>query len=233
LPGLPVHSIQREIGGRWLSRVAAAFAVIVTLAWWSAPGIDRIVSSAAVATLDSSAFEWSQRQVGIRAMEALRGISLVHGTAVVLGLAALCAAWLWTTGERDATWRLLATVPGGMALNALVKLAVHRPRPAWGVADDQPSSYSFPSGHVVETVLLYGFVLLWVTARWPPGRQRLACATLAVAMVLLVAASRIALGMHHLSDCVAGLLEALAWLAICNPAAASAGARAVPIRESR
>ena len=37
----------------------------------------------------------------------------------------------------------------------------------------------------------------------------------AAAMVLLVAASRIMLGVHFFSDCVAGVLEALVWLCIC------------------
>ena len=47
------------------------------------------------------------------------------------------------------------------------------------------------------------------------GGARTALLIAAISMVLFVAASRIALGVHFMTDCVAAVIEAGGWLAIC------------------
>jgi undecaprenyl-diphosphatase len=110
---------------------------------------------------------------------------------------------------------IVIAVPGGMLLNELLKLAVHRHRPfldGWFV---DWSGYSFASGHTIGATLLYGQLLLFTlplikTRSW----QRLIIFSAAL-LVMLVGFSRIALGAHYLSDVIAAIFLGVVWLIIC------------------
>ncbi len=97
-------------------------------------------------------------------------------------------------------------------LNALLKLAFHRPRPE--LAFVHLDTYSFPSGHAAGSAAIYTLVavLLGRLLR-RRGRTLLGLGTLA--LVLVVAFSRLYLGAHYLSDVLAGLALGLAWAAGC------------------
>lgn len=107
---------------------------------------------------------------------------------------------------------LLATTTGGGLLNTALKLAVNRPRPS--LLDPVATAHgrSFPSGHAMSSTIVYGALLLVVLPWVTPARRRLAVAG-AVIMVLVVGFSRLALGVHYLSDVVAGYVLGCAWLA--------------------
>jgi len=109
----------------------------------------------------------------------------------------------------------MAAVPGGLLLNVAVKHAVQRPRPDWGYALQVLETYSFPSGHTAGAMLIYGIVVIWLWPRVRGLEARIALLIAAISMVLLVAASRIVLGVHFMTDCIAAMIEAGAWLAIC------------------
>ena len=116
-------------------------------------------------------------------------------------------------------WRHLATVvvciAGGLTLNVLMKLAFHRVRP---VLDDPLltlTSYSFPSGHVAGTTLMYGLIVAWTFTRTRRPLVRAGVAVAAAAAIALVAFTRMYLGVHYLSDVVAAFAEGVAWLALC------------------
>src|SRR5947199_3292185 len=110
---------------------------------------------------------------------------------------------------------MIVAVPGGMLLNELLKLAVHRHRPfldGWFV---DWSGYSFASGHTIGATLLYGQLLLFLlplmkSKHW----QRLSILSAAM-LVMLVGFSRIALGAHYLSDVISAMLLGVLWLVIC------------------
>jgi membrane protein DedA with SNARE-associated domain len=114
--------------------------------------------------------------------------------------------------------RLLAFVlvfPGGMVLAFLLKIAFHRSRPSFVDSTAIMQSYSFPSGHTMAAMLLYGMLaVLGVIAfdrwRWRVGIVISACIT-----VLLVGFSRMYLSAHYLSDVLAAIAIGLAWLALC------------------
>src|ERR1041385_1006306 len=55
---------------------------------------------------------------------------------------------------------LIVAVPGGMLLNELIKVAVHRPRPFLEGPFVDWSGYSFASGHTIGATLLYGQLAL-------------------------------------------------------------------------
>lgn len=116
-------------------------------------------------------------------------------------------------------WLSLATlvvaVPGGLLLNELVKILVHRQRPfvdGWFV---DWSGYSFASGHTIGATLLYGQLALFVVPLVKSRRGRVLLFSAATVVVLMVGFGQIALGAHYVTDVLAAMFFGAAWLTLC------------------
>jgi undecaprenyl-diphosphatase len=99
--------------------------------------------------------------------------------------------------------RVLASIAGLAASVLLIKLVVRRRRPEgeWGAIYRNTDPHSFPSGHAARAILLAVLAVAW-------GPWWLAAVLLPWAP--LVALSRVAMGLHYLSDVVAGAVLGLA-----------------------
>lgn len=164
--------------------------------------------------LDARIALWFHTHARSPYTETMLGVSLVNGIAGTSVMAALFAAVLARRREWQWIAFVVAAVPGGMGINVLAKLAFARQRPSF----DDPlvilSTYSFPSGHTVSATLFYGTLAAFLTPRvTPSARPGLWLGALAI--VGLVAFSRVYLGAHYLTDVVAGFAEGIAWLACC------------------
>ena len=202
---------------RWLRRVALGATGVTTSVWLLAPGIRTLLQSDPVRTMDTQLATWLQAGMTSQAFAQMMGwLSLFHGTAGILVMTALAAAALWQIEERERLPVLGVTVLGGMLLNVAVKHVVHRARPDWGHAPlEALESFSFPSGHTAGATVFYGVVVAWLWPRLGSAWVRTGLLLAALTMMLLVATSRIARGMHFPSDCIAALLEMSVWLTVC------------------
>jgi len=140
-------------------------------------------------------------------------VSRMHDTLAILAYVGALGIYLLLKRQAGCVRWLLLSVPGGMFVNFLEKLAFHRARPDFGHGIETVSTYSFPSGHAAAATLLYGWLALYLTRNkgWRP--RMLAYATAAVSSVV-VALSRMALGVHFLTDVLAAFAGAIAWLAL-------------------
>lgn len=131
---------------------------------------------------------------------------------VVLGLSILFLLW-------KRSWPAVATlviaVPGGMLLNELLKVEVHRSRPFFADPLGSWSGYSFASGHSIGATLLYGQLPLFLAPMLKNRHWRGLTIALAMLLILLVGFSRIALGAHYLSDVLGGITLGILWLLVC------------------
>ncbi len=151
-------------------------------------------------------------------LAAARTVTPLGGTAVLTALVVLAVALLARTDRRRAAAVLALTV-GAALVHSLLKVLVGRPRPTFADPLVHLASQAFPSGHSTNSTVVYGTLLLLILPLIPAatGRRLL---TLAVAvLVAAVAASRVLLGAHWLTDVVGGLLLGLTWLALFFPAA--------------
>jgi len=105
--------------------------------------------------------------------------------------------WLHLT-----TW--LVAVAGSAALNQLLKALFERPRPYFEHPLMLETSYSFPSGQAMESLVLYGMVTYFGVLAVSTWRTRTAIVFGAALLVLLIGFSRMYLGVHYFSDVVAG-----------------------------
>jgi undecaprenyl-diphosphatase len=128
-----------------------------------------------------------------------------------LGLVPLCALvtvlLLQQRRPRAALFLVLA-YGGAEAIDQLAKFVFHTARPHFWRSPAPASGYSFPSGHAMGSMALFSALVLlaWPTRwRWP-------VLILGLCAVLLIALSRLYLGVHYPSDVLAGWLAALAWV---------------------
>jgi undecaprenyl-diphosphatase len=133
---------------------------------------------------------------------------------IVVGVAGL---WLLKRHEwRILTYLLMTTIVGGLIDTAL-KLLIGRPRPVFDATATGAFGNSFPSGHALASTVCYGAVLL-VVFPYLNRRLRPMIAAAVVALLLLIGFSRLALGMHFVSDVLAGYLFGVAWLLVATAA---------------
>lgn len=103
-------------------------------------------------------------------------------------------------------------IGGIMALGGILKYVWRRQRPDTEYARNMLfASYSFPSGHTLDSILLYGLISYAITTHYP-NLGAIVWAT-AIITIILVAYSRIYLGAHYVLDVIAGALLGTTFLA--------------------
>ena len=192
-------------------------------------GAGFLVLAAVVAPLAALVRGRWQPLVDLDAAAARGATSLsgLHGAASVLtwlgapvvleAVATVLALWLLRAGRGRSALYLALAVGGGQLLSVVAKAAVHRARPCVGraVALHCPHSYSFPSGHALAAAGGY-LALAVVTVGLVGPRSRRLVTGVAVGLPLLVAATRVVLGVHYLTDVLAGLALGWGWVALCT-----------------
>ncbi|MFC7474604.1 phosphatase PAP2 family protein [Dankookia sp. GCM10030260] len=119
----------------------------------------------------------------------------------------------------DRRWRaallLLVSLPGGLLLNSALKQGFDRPRPALVARLMEVQTASFPSGHAMLSAI--GFLTLGalLASGVRLRRHRAYVLGAAVALTLLVGASRVWLGVHWPTDVLAGWCLGAAWAMGC------------------
>ncbi|MEO7352178.1 MAG: diacylglycerol kinase family protein [Marmoricola sp.] len=107
--------------------------------------------------------------------------------------------------RRAAIWTVVVMASIGAA-TAVLKQLVGRERPIWDHPVTELHSYSFPSGHSSGIVGATGVAIVLTHMLVRRRVVRRTVTGISVALVLLVGADRIFLGVHNLSDVVAGYL---------------------------
>ena len=104
---------------------------------------------------------------------------------------------------------LVVIAAGSAALPWLVKLIVARPRPTFEHLQ-QLSSLSFPSEHTTQAAAIYLTIAILLSKGLNRGLRQLVI-VLALLIAVVVAWSRVYLGVHYPSDVAAGLVLGWSW----------------------
>jgi undecaprenyl-diphosphatase len=145
----------------------------------------------------------------------LTAVSNLGGRPITVWLVVIVAIGLLIRGRRRLAAYLIVTGAGALMLDPSLKLIVGRLRPVVDVPVASAPGNSFPSGHALGSTVAYGALLLVFL---PVMSRRLRTVGIAAfaAIVVLVGFTRVALGVHYVSDVLAGWLLGLAWLGVTS-----------------
>ena len=146
-------------------------------------------------------------------LHAAQGVTLLGDPTLVTIAAVVLALVLWRRGHGRQALYVVAARVGALVLSQGLKHLVDRARPVFDIPVAHALGPSFPSGHAL------GSSVFWTTCAvltMPRVRRPWLLLAGAVLVAVLVAASRVLLGVHYLSDVTGGLLLGLGWSALCT-----------------
>jgi membrane-associated phospholipid phosphatase len=174
-----------------------------------------ITAWAPLARLDADATAWATTRLLPRPtlVDVLQAVTDGLGPWTFRALVLALAVVLVVRGQRrPALWAVLVTWGGGL-LVSVTKVLVARERPDPADPLSSASGYAYPSGHALTATVGCAVLLALLSPRLGP-RARVTAAAVAVTLAGLVSFTRVALGVHHLSDVAGGVLLGLTWLAL-------------------
>jgi len=178
-----------------LSVLFAAVAVIVGVGWGTEQRWDNELES------DTHTLVLSHRWL----FDIARTVTHLGAQIPVTVATVVLAAILWLTSRRRAALYVLVVRALSALTGAAIKQLVGRDRPVLDHPLVTAGGHSFPSGHALASAALWASLAIVVTTALPLAVRLL----LASLIPIIVAASRVLLGVHFVTDVVAGL--ALGW----------------------
>jgi Membrane-associated phospholipid phosphatase len=197
----------------WMHAVGGALATIV-LTWIFLAIADEIPEQSYLVGLDMMVGRWIEAhgtEWGEKIFFLVSYLGAPMLAVVVIGVL------LWFAWHRD--WhRALAvalTTGGGIVLSNVLKLVFHRGRPETATEFITRHTWSFPSGHSMNSTITYGFLTVLLLDHVTERRKRTAIVVGAAILIGAIGFSRVYLGVHYMSDVVGGWIAGGAWLIVC------------------
>ena len=198
---------RRVVGG---AALAFVFTVVLASAAFIGWVFDSIDEDRGFARFDESAAEFGAENASTTSEKVLEAITQFGATGLLLILMALIGGFQAWRHRKFTVLLYLAVVGVGVSLlNNGLKLLVHRERPDV-LQLTHAGGYSFPSGHTAAAAACWAAIALVVARKWPRAGRRLAVLVV-LAITLAVASSRVLLGVHWLTDVIAGAIVGWTW----------------------
>lgn len=216
--GPPTSSLRARLRLQGIAGVAliAGLVVVTLMAVGFTDLLDDVLEGDGAAVVDHRSARWLAQHRDVWSTQVL--VPITHwggpaGQAVWLVLVSALAA------VRGRSWLpvLLGAVGGGgiTAVVLVAKVLVGRPRPTSPFALIPTSGFSFPSGHATGAAAV-GLLCAWILCRWVvrPWAAQVSVWAASGAAIGLIGFSRLYLGVHFVTDVLAGWLLGAAWAGV-------------------
>lgn len=168
----------------------------------------------AITQLDTRAWQWFDEHRLPWLNVVLIDVTALGGQTVLTLVTVFAVGLLLALRRYRTAVFVLAAIVSGTLLATLIKDWVERPRPNLELVPPffrHPTSPSFPSGHSMLSAVIYLTLALVAVAPIAGRRVRAWVLGFTLLLVLLIGFSRMYLGVHYLTDVVAGWTLGLAW----------------------
>ncbi|WP_206680723.1 phosphatase PAP2 family protein [Hymenobacter polaris] len=176
------------------------------LAWGTFGSMAALVHRYGHAPFDAPVLQWLHQHTHPALDGAAIFFTIVGNTGPVIGAGVLVAGALAWASQRRTAGLFALGLGGSMLLTQVIKRLATRPRPTLWVSLRPEHTYSFPSGHAMDTAALAAALLFALPRRWRRWWP------LAPAFALGVGWARMYLGVHFPSDVLAGWSAGAGWV---------------------
>lgn len=214
-----IYSILRVIARhlRGFYKPLAAFVTVGVFVAAAAVAIFGIIAEGVeegvTQSFDEGALQWFEARRTPFLDDAMLEITTLGSGVVLIMIVLISSVFLWQTQHRWSVYLLLLGTLGAKLFNTILKMFFSRERPSVVEGITEVHSLSFPSGHAMSSMAVYGCVAYLVARLEPDAKLKHTVWAIAAIVILLIGISRMYLGVHYPSDVVAGFLGGLAWLA--------------------
>lgn len=137
-------------------------------------------------------------------IQVFSAVGLLGKWHIVLGIVAAGSLLLWYANKRAFLFPLWLSLGVAEAATLILKNTIMRPRPEMAAVVE--NSFSFPSGHATVAVALYGFFAYLLFRMCRTRNEKILVCVVGAFLILLIGLSRLYLGVHYVSDVLAGYL---------------------------
>lgn len=162
--------------------------------------------------LDVRFVTWVRRTTPEHVVDAMQVVTYAGSGLVLGGVALTSAVLLARRGRGNAAAYVAGAAFGGLVATQILKAVIRRARPELDEPYVQLTTYAFPSGHALAATATYGALAIVLSVSIRARRERRLLVAGLAALIVLVAASRVVLGVHYLLDVLAGTIGGIALL---------------------
>ncbi|WP_232283628.1 phosphatase PAP2 family protein [Sphingomonas sp. PAMC 26617] len=142
---------------------------------------------------------------------AMLDLTALGDNATLVIVVAMVSGFLMLARQRQLALLLVAASATGGLLTTALKLLFDRPRPDVVAHLASFGTASFPSGHAMNSAVIYLTLAGLVALAVPTLRLRVYILCCAVALTSAIGLSRLYLGVHWTTDVVAGWIAGSGW----------------------
>ncbi|MGB7378851.1 MAG: phosphatase PAP2 family protein [Rivularia sp. (in: cyanobacteria)] len=145
--------------------------------------------------------------------QIMTGITFLGNGSTLIYLSSIVMIFLLVSKKFVSAFTLVIVTSGGIGLNVWLKNIFSRVRPALWERIVDVNSFSFPSGHAMVSLIVYGFIGYLLIANFRSWSSVFLFFTALI--ILAIGFSRLYLGVHWPTDIIAGYAAGLVWLISC------------------
>ena len=160
-----------------------------------------LVQKGLIVSIDDALYERLMVFQGLPMDTFMKSITILGNTIPVLCIACFIMIYLNKKERYLFGTNIIITVLS----NQIIKRIIKRPRPNHLRLIKQ-GGYSYPSGHAMIAIGLYGLILYFVNKKVKDKKQRICFSSLLTFIMIGIGISRVYVGVHYPSDIIAGYL---------------------------
>jgi len=176
---------------------------------------EDLVNQETLATLDPVFGGWLIAHTSLSGDYVFSTITFL-GNALIISIGTgLLGFWLAKRKNWNNLILLFSAVGGSALLNLVLKNIFQRSRPIFPQAFSIETGFGFPSGHTMISLAFYGIVAYIALTYIKNRNWKVLTIVGALVISVLIGFSRLYLGVHYLTDVLAGWAAGGLWLAVC------------------
>jgi len=176
---------------------------------------EDLVNQETLSTIDPIFGSWLVTHTTLPGDHVFAAITFLGNALIISAGTGLIGFWL----ARQRNWKklilLFSSVAGGALLNLVLKNIFQRSRPTIPGAYMVETGFSFPSGHSMVSLIFYGVIAYLALSYIKSKKWKVFITVITLMICALIGFSRLYLGVHFLTDVLAGWAAGGLWLAVC------------------